>query len=571
MNYRIISSVTFQQHLDKKDYRFGISKQTKLYPLHIPPESLVKANRLIKNCSQCLEQYFLNYSLLNNIYLFFQSLMHIYQTQNILIPLKKYLLSEKKVLGKGKTSIAYLIHFKNFYPIVIKSLLPIDNITRQYIDNRNAMMHEYIMGVYLINSLRKMIPNYCFTYSVLSKPNNVKLFTEYIQGISIIEFIRQLSQKELTVENTTEFLFLILQILLAIQVAQDEIFFTHYDLHPHNIIIKTVQKPVTLHYPTIKGTWIFKNVKYIPMIIDFGHCSSVIQKTHTIIGREDNASRYGKQKYFNPSYDIHELFVCLYLWLYDPYDPPGTNLKKSKYRSNQMGHFLHHFFSIILSEYYFIQTTNPMNTDTYVNPNYYWDNYYNIYKDINQNYLNYYFNSPICMVDKIYRLSQKGDFDKHPINIQDILMDLSKIEMIENRYLLNQTSFSYSKCFEINFRMKFKHFKIPQAESIQDLHRLDYLIHNKNTIIQHYETLHTITNLDINVRNIQSLKVFIENESFWKDFLDIYLLYYQIIRLDENKNAKENQFISVFHLDINIFIQGYFKYHTIHFFLSQPH
>ena len=102
--------------------------------------------------------------------------------------------------------------------------------------------------------------------------------------------------------NFYEFLNIILQLCLALQVAQQRCCFVHYDLTPWNIILKYLKEPQYIHY-IINGKVIRIRVCIIPVIIDYG-------KSHMI----HNNIHHGfiKPYNFSTSFDIISLFITTF-------------------------------------------------------------------------------------------------------------------------------------------------------------------------------------------------------------------------------------------------------------------
>lgn len=94
-------------------------------------------------------------------------------------------------------------------------------------NNKNVITHDAIVGLYGLNKIiENGIPNFVYTYGIR---NNI-VFTEYINGKSFVQFLKMCSLKQYVSCFT--------QIILALREAYKMIDFTHYDLHPNNIIVK---------------------------------------------------------------------------------------------------------------------------------------------------------------------------------------------------------------------------------------------------------------------------------------------------------------------------------------------
>lgn len=181
---------------------------------------------------------------------------------------KKWISNMKKMAqgSYGEVYMADIIEKDD--NIIIKAPLN----TMKYEDS----IYEYFIGITKINKLRYYIPNFVYTlgafqYNDNTKTNQTKFYTiyEYIKGNSFYDM--------LLTHGFEWFLQMFVQILLALEVAQREIGFTHYDLHTLNIMIKT---------ESLKYTVLIDNVSYdidtdgYPVIIDFGRsCVSYKDKS----------------------------------------------------------------------------------------------------------------------------------------------------------------------------------------------------------------------------------------------------------------------------------------------------
>ena len=121
-------------------------------------------------------------------------------------------------------------------------------------------IHQSFVGIVAINPITKLIPNFMYTYAYKNNTN----YSEYISNYSFLDFL--LSDNF----NFLDYLSILMQISLALEVAQQETAFTHLDLYPWNIMLKTLEHPQTIHYRITNSKFIKINSKIIPVIIDYG-------------------------------------------------------------------------------------------------------------------------------------------------------------------------------------------------------------------------------------------------------------------------------------------------------------
>ena len=105
------------------------------------------------------------------------------------------------------------------FPFAIKSTKDTKKI-REHI-------HDAFIGTKCINELTKYVPNFIYTFGIYKKADTYNVITEYIQGETLHEYIQNKDTF-----NFEEFLFIIIQISLAIQVAQNRCGLVHWDLTP---------------------------------------------------------------------------------------------------------------------------------------------------------------------------------------------------------------------------------------------------------------------------------------------------------------------------------------------------
>jgi hypothetical protein len=133
----------------------------------------------------------------------------------------------------------------------------------------------------MLNALHPNIPNFpiCFLFlkcysdepkkQLCSKSKQETAREYFIQervtGVSLRNYIE-------STKDSVKWLSMLLQILVALQYAQDTIKFTHYDLHSSNVMIKTIENKenITLGLPYGDSTIYIPTFNHIPVIIDFG-------------------------------------------------------------------------------------------------------------------------------------------------------------------------------------------------------------------------------------------------------------------------------------------------------------
>lgn len=179
-------------------------------------------------------------------------------------------------------STAYIAKYngENNISIVIKE-------GRDYYTNL-SLAHEAYIGLYAINTLRVLCPNFMYTYGLHedNKFINNSLISK-APAIKTVAYLEQPSAKKLHlfldgVDNATSFfefmltnidvdlfLALFMQVLYALEIAQHKIKFTHYDLHLNNILINDRENNsnIVFHFIVLRNT--ITNIYNYLKILDF--------------------------------------------------------------------------------------------------------------------------------------------------------------------------------------------------------------------------------------------------------------------------------------------------------------
>ena len=183
--------------------------------------------------------------------------------------------------------------------------------------NDVTLSHEAVVGLFSINKLREFVPNFAYTLGAFgcTAPivNNrtakvegwcssdqakdspvLYIALENIKSISFSEFLKTGSSED--------FIKYLVQILYALSVAYARIRFTHYDLHPGNILLRKLPRVTQIRY----GSTAYINTEYIPTIIDFGF-SHVVENGM-------NLGHFGQEIYgvnYNEAYPMFDVYKLL--------------------------------------------------------------------------------------------------------------------------------------------------------------------------------------------------------------------------------------------------------------------
>ena len=142
-------------------------------------------------------------------------------------------------------------------------------------------IHETFVGMKQLNNLAEYIPNFAYIFGIYNDGDDdevsrcYSVISEKIEGVTLYEYIKNKKYFDLN-----EFLFIIIQLCLSIQVAQNKCGLVHYDLTPWNIIVQRLKNHQTIDYILShkKVVRVYTNV--IPVIIDYGKSHIIHKQIH---------------------------------------------------------------------------------------------------------------------------------------------------------------------------------------------------------------------------------------------------------------------------------------------------
>ena len=189
--------------------------------------------------------------------------------------------------------------FKNKLSTVTKwNIANFDFILKSTTDTQKKMehIHDAYVGLNAINDLTKIIPNFAYIFGYYtSEDGRSNVIVEYIHGETLYDYIRSEYFK------FDEYLLIIIQLCLALEVAQKKCALVHYDLTPWNIILQRIPgDPIKIDYVLSNDKILRIKTNIIPVIIDYG-------KSHVISNQEHHGfiNMFG----FNTFQDILTLLI----------------------------------------------------------------------------------------------------------------------------------------------------------------------------------------------------------------------------------------------------------------------
>lgn len=181
----------------------------------------------------------------------------------------------------------------------------------------NEMIHECFIGIYALNNIRQYVPNFTWTYGMLSCTKPILRGKEIIswcvptknENYLILENIRGATplSKFINTCTTSEYLQVFLQILNALTFAHKHYGFTHSDLHDANILVRKLKHKIAI--PCYNGGYIITDL--IAFVIDYGQSFVYYKGKPEGYGKYkgDKKSDYISSLEPNPAIDSHKMLM----------------------------------------------------------------------------------------------------------------------------------------------------------------------------------------------------------------------------------------------------------------------
>lgn len=174
----------------------------------------------------------------------------------------------------------------NNYSVAIKSSMDSQKMKEN--------IHETFLGTKAINNLRKYIPNFMYIfghfYTNMGDKKISHVIMEKIQGIPLKQYIEGFKKVKTTEGfkreynkekfNMTDYCFILIQLSLALHVAQNHCGLVHWDLAPWNIMINILDEAKDFYYIISYNKVVKITTRLVPVIIDYGKSHIISQNRH---------------------------------------------------------------------------------------------------------------------------------------------------------------------------------------------------------------------------------------------------------------------------------------------------
>lgn len=217
-------------------------------------------------------------------------------------------------------------------------------------DDNAETIREFYIGIKGINKLRCIIPNFVYTFGMFGccsgesipkglKNNMYHLVLEKINGNNVAKLIP--TMKPETWMN------IFIQILIALEISQREIQFTHFDMHDQNVMVRDDFKDYEYTVPIDDFQYTIKT-SHLATIIDFGLSS--FNYNNINFGQKYFAN-YGMMDYIVQGYDMYKFMTYCLRTAYN-----SKNIALAQYIQNIYGFYQH-------NDPYNIYTTGEKGTE----------------------------------------------------------------------------------------------------------------------------------------------------------------------------------------------------------------
>jgi len=171
-------------------------------------------------------------------------------------------------------------------------------------EHEESLVRSYVIATQLA---KLDLPNFQIPLGLyFDKENSTYTsFYNYIHGKTLEETISELS--------FSDFLEIFIQLLVALEVAQEKLNFCHYDFHLNNIILEKVKEPFLYNVEFLGEKFPIKVHRWVPKIIDYGlSCIKIPQTRTKFIGCKDFV-KYGMFPFPLQGVDVYKFLFHSYV------------------------------------------------------------------------------------------------------------------------------------------------------------------------------------------------------------------------------------------------------------------
>lgn len=142
------------------------------------------------------------------------------------------------------------------------------------VERKKANVHEAFVMKNITNELLKSVPIFAYNFGSYEDEEGIHMLMEYVEGQTLNEYIKSKNF------NMYNYLSVLLHLCLALQVAQKQNCFVHWDLTPWNIVLRKLEEPVVYDYVISPDKVYRVKTDLVPVIIDMGRSHVVYKNRH---------------------------------------------------------------------------------------------------------------------------------------------------------------------------------------------------------------------------------------------------------------------------------------------------
>lgn len=455
------------------------------------------------------------------------------------------------------SSTAYIAKYnnqRNFNIVIKQGLNTFDSF---------SLAHETFIGLYAINKLRSFCPNFMYTYGIVFEdkfinrsdtsvslmPNENNKTSAYLDQenkkifhilLESIYYAIPLA-KYIDVAKDEYFVNIFMQIVYALEIAQHEIAFTHYDLHAANVLVKKSPLDSQIVYHRPNGQKRYVKSEYIAIIIDFGYSHVNVDDKDYGISRNKVFATNNK---LHPLYDIYKILGYASAHYLEKIRQSGGSNKKTEFMFETMWNIFNptqNWKEIVMEQseigyvYYKEVDENPLLYSQFIDL---------VEEKLNNPYAknldvsNLDCNDNRCHTsDEIWQLENLNTFTTIPkdiISMYDLYFYLNNEnnqelanEILQKFIQTNDFIKSYNNTLVHVNKLLIKSLdeKYNYFSAIPQFNKEDFITYRtiyNNSIFRYLEYLHILNEIKFNINVLDKFKDFISKEQEIRDIVSAY-------------------------------------------------
>ena len=210
-------------------------------------------------------------------------------------------------------------------------------------DINRSVEHEHLI-LENMNDMRKYNPHFVRTLGMLELPvssefmmypQEYSLFDDSDEtlprNILLLEFSNKLPFYRLCQDTDDKNIIMseILQVLLALEIAQTKKRFTHYDLHTSNVLVQMCDVNSVFLYKIKEKMYVVPTYGFYPLIIDTGISYAKCVEGHQMMSNTDNYDHGFQTTVYDTLNDVHHFLVTTLYYI-------ETDAEKYDFLSNKI-------------------------------------------------------------------------------------------------------------------------------------------------------------------------------------------------------------------------------------------